>query len=199
MIAPMPELKDITAIILAGGKSSRMQEDKGLVGFWGKMMIEHAIEKVKTIAGHIIIITQNPEYLRFGHPCFKDIYNEKGPLGGIFTGLVQSTTQKNLVLGCDMPFLSVRLLQELISRSNHEDVLVTEHLGKTEPLCAIYNKTCEPHFRLCLEEGRLKVTDALQGLNTLFTSFDADPWLAADEFANINSPEELNKYGNLKN
>ena len=77
----MPEQKEKTAIILAGGKSSRMKEDKGLVSFNGKMLVEHVIESIKKITGKIIIITANPAYKQFGYPCLEDEMKDKGPAG----------------------------------------------------------------------------------------------------------------------
>ena len=190
----MAEKKEFTAILLAGGKSSRMMEDKGLIELQGKKMIEHTIEKLKEITEYIIIITKNPAYRQFGYPCFGDIYKDLGPLGGIYTGLVNSTTEINLVLGCDTPFLSSAILKSLIDKSNSEDVLVTVHRGKTEPLCAVYKRKCAPHFQSFLEKGKLKVTDAFAGLHMAVMNFDYEKWVINDEFTNINTPEELKKY-----
>ena len=194
-ICNMPEQKAITAIILAGGKSSRMKEDKGLVYFNGKMLVEHVIASAKKITNHIIFITANPAYRQFGYPCIEDEMKEKGPLGGIFTGLVHSSTQKNLVIGCDMPFLSQNIFIGLINNCEGVDALLTEHKGKAEPLCAIYDRSCLPHFRQRLEQNQLKITDALEGLNIRVISFDKEDWFVGNEFANINSIEELRKYG----
>jgi molybdenum cofactor guanylyltransferase len=190
----MSEKMEITVIILAGGKSSRMKEEKGLVYFNGKKLVEHVIESVKKITNKIIIITANSAYEQFGYPCIEDEMKDKGPLGGIFTGLVHSSTQKNLVVGCDMPFLSERILSELINKCSDEDVLLTEHLGLAEPLCSIYDRSCITHIRPLLEQNQLKITDALAGLKTRVISFDKEEWFAGNEFANINSIEELNKY-----
>ena len=190
----MPGQKDITAIILAGGKSSRMKEDKGLVYFNGKMLVEHVIASAKKMTNHIIFITANPAYRQFGYPCVEDEMKEKGPLGGIFTGLVHSSTQKNFVLGCDMPFLSQNIFSGLINNCEGLDALLTEHKGKAEPLCAIYDRSCIPQFRHLLEQDQLKITDALEGLKTRVISFDNEDWFVGNEFANINSIEELRKY-----
>jgi molybdopterin-guanine dinucleotide biosynthesis protein A len=187
--------KEITAIILAGGKSSRMKEDKGLVYFNGKMLAQHVIDVLKKITKNIIIITANSDYNQFGCPCIEDEMKDKGPLGGIYTGLINSSTQKNLFIGCDMPFLSEKILSELINRNGDEDVLLTEHLGLAEPLCSIYDRSCIAHIRPLLEQNQLKITDALVGLKTRVVSFDKEDWFAGNEFANINSIEELRKYG----
>lgn len=71
-----------------------MKTEKGLVSFRGKMIVEHVIEALNKITHHIIIVTANPAYKQFGFPCFEDEMQNKGPLGGIYTGLVHSTAQK---------------------------------------------------------------------------------------------------------
>jgi len=158
------------------------------------MLVEHVIDALKKITGSIIIITVNPEYKKLGYPCFEDELKDKGPLGGIYTGLINSASQKNLFVGCDMPFLSESLLSSLINTCGDEDVLLTEHEGKAEPLCSVYDKSCMAHIRQLLEQNQLKITDALEGLKTRVISFDNEGWFIGNEFANINSIEELNKY-----
>lgn len=190
----MPAQKNITAIILAGGKSSRMKTEKGLVLFQGKPLVQHVIEAAKKITDTIIIVTSNPDYKQFGCDCIEDELKDKGPLGGIYTGLSHSSAQKNLILGCDMPFLSEQLLKELVNNSGEEDVLLTKHKGLAEPLCSVYVKNCAVHIRGLLEQNQLKITDALAGLKTRVISFDKEDWFGGNEFANINSIEELNKY-----
>ena len=190
----MPHDKNITAIILAGGKSSRMKEDKGLVIFNGRSLVEHVINAARTVTGNIIIITANPAYHQHGVSCIKDEVKDRGPLGGIYTGLTHSSTAKNLLLGCDMPFLSEELLNALIRNSGDEDVLLTEHRGMAEPLCSVYDQSCITHIRSVIEQDQLKITDALAGLKTRVISFDKEGWFKGSEFANINSIEELRKY-----
>ena len=192
----LPEQKKITAIILAGGKSSRMKEEKGLVYFNRKMLIEHVIGSLEKITNQIIIVTQNEAYRQFGYLCYADVLKDKGALGGIYSGLYYSTTKKNLIVGCDMPFLSEKLLIELMNNAGDEDVLLTEHQDKAEPLCSIYDKNCIEHIRSQLEQDHLKITDAMVGLKTRVISFDKEEWFTGNEFANINSVEELKKFEN---
>lgn len=194
----MPEQHEITAIILAGGKSSRMMKEKGFVDFNGKMLVQHVIDAVKIISSHIIIITQNEEYRQFSYPCYSDVIKDKGALGGIYSGLFHSITNKNLVVGCDMPFLSEKLLTELMKKIGEEDVLLTEYREKAEPLCSVYDKNCLSHIRKQLEQDHLKITDAMAGLKTRVISFDKEDWLAGNEFANINSENELRQFENNK-
>lgn len=190
----MPGQKEITAFILAGGKSSRMQTEKGLVSFREKPLVWHVIDAVKKITNKIIIVTSHPEYKQFDYPCLEDEIKDKGPLGGIYTGLINSATQKNLVLGCDLPFLTERLLREITINCGDEDVLLTAHRGLAEPLCSVFDKNCMTPFRQLLEKNQLKITDAFAGLKTRVISFDKEEWFNGNEFANINSIKELNKY-----
>jgi molybdopterin-guanine dinucleotide biosynthesis protein A len=195
----MREKKDITAIILAGGKSSRMKEDKGLAIFNGKRLVEHVIDKVKNSVSEILIITSNPVYQQLGYQCVEDKMKDKGPLGGIYTGLLHSSRKKNLLLGCDMPFVSENLINHLIMNCGEEDVLFTEHRGKAEPLFSVYDKTCIPIILSSLKSGKLKITEALHELHTKKICFDKENWFSGNEFANINSLEEWKKYSMDKN
>lgn len=193
-ITIMPLHSEITALILAGGKSTRMKNEKGLMLLGKKTLIEHVIEALKSVTNNIIIITQNPDYKKIGYPCYEDVFPNKGALGGIYTGLINSTTQKNLVVGCDMPFLSEAVLTKLINEIGEENVLLMEHMGKAEPLCSIFDKNCITHIRSVIEQNQLKITDALQHLITRVISFDHEEWFKGNEFTNINSIEELKKY-----
>lgn len=186
--------QNITAIILAGGKSTRMKEDKGLVYFKGNMLVEYVLAAAGKVTDHIIIITSNPAYGRFGFPCIEDELKDRGPLGGIYTGLNHSSSRKNLLLGCDMPFLSEKILTELIMNCGEEDVLLTEHQGKAEPLCSVYDRSAMAHIRRLIDQDQLKITNAIAGLKTRVVSFDRNEWFRGNEFANINSIEELKKY-----
>ena len=194
----MPRTKEITGIILAGGKSTRMKQDKGLVSFQGKLMVSHIIEKLESVTKKIMIITQNPAYEQFGYPCFADSIKDSGPLGAIYTGLRYSSTQKNLVVGCDTPFFSVHILNALRASSGEEAALIAEHNGKKEPLFAIYDRHCMAHFHSCILEGKLKITDALEQLNSAVINFDEAEWITGNEYANINTPEELEQFEKFK-
>ncbi len=191
----MPLNNTLAAIILAGGRSSRMGTDKGLMLFHERPLISHVIDVLRSLNIHqILIITQHGAYEQFGYPCFPDLVQDKGPLGGIYAGLIHSAATKNLVLACDMPFLTKELISALLSNIGNEDALITQHLGKAEPLCSIYSSSCIPHFKNKLDSDELKITDALQGLNTRAIHFDDQPWFRGNEFSNLNTPDELNKH-----
>jgi len=186
--------KNITVILLAGGQSSRMGKDKGLIEFNGKPLIEHITEKVRLITDSVFIITNQPGYDRFGFPCFPDIKKDCGPIGGIFTGLHHSSTLKNLVLSCDTPFIPHHLIKHLVEQSGVEDALVPRYDEKTEPLCGVYDRNCKETLKMLIDERELKLQNALEKLNTRFLDLHRFDDFDKRWFANINTPDELEKY-----
>ena len=105
-----------TGIILAGGKSSRMGEDKGLVLLNGKPMIQYVIEALKEVVSDIIIISNNASYNKFRIPVYADLIKDKGPVGGIYTGLYHSTTELNFCISCDVPMISSDFILWLLNK-----------------------------------------------------------------------------------
>ena len=176
----------VTAIILSGGKSSRMGEDKGLMLFEGKSMIEHIIKTVKPLVKDIIIISNNNEYTQFGYHVFKDIIKDKGPLAGILTGLEQSTTSKNLVLSCDTPFINEELIKLVLSYNDY-DVVIPEKENRTHQLIGVYDKSCIAIIKEELANNRLKIKLVINKLD--FKIVDVNH-IDARVFHNINTKED---------
>ena len=134
--------KDISAYVLCGGKSVRMQEEKGLVLYKGKPFIRWIIEAIMPITSTIILVTSNGDYSLVGLPMIEDIHADKGPVGGIYTALNHSKTERNLVLSCDVPKINTALLSKLIEESSINDSPVTFLSdGKNDyPLIGVYKK-----------------------------------------------------------
>lgn len=183
----------ISVIILAGGKSSRMGRDKGLLPFGGKKLVEYVIAAARSLAEELLIVTADPAYAALGYRCVEDLFPGTGPLGGIYTGLSASHTNRNLVLACDMPFLHQTLLEHLVSAAGEEQVLLTLHQGRPEPLCSVYDRSCRSAIRARIEQNQLKITDALASLQTRHISFDRETWFRGNEFTNLNSPEDIHQ------
>ncbi len=178
----------LTAIILAGGKSSRMGQDKGLMLFNEKPMIQYVIDGVKPLVNEIIIIANNNQYQKFGYPVYQDLIKNKGPLAGIYTGLTHSTTTKNIVLSCDVPFVSQQLIQELINHCNDVEVVIPEKNKITHQLIGVYDKSCTVIFKKELENNQLKLKLAIEKLN--YKIVDANH-IKAKLFTNINSKDDI--------
>ena len=186
----MIDKKNITGIILAGGKSSRMGLDKGLLRLNSSTFMSHIIEAVKPIVNNIIIVSNNPEYDAFGYKRINDIIENSGPLAGLYSGLYHSKTENNLVLSCDVPLIKTCVLERLINFDNENfDVVQLQSQSRTMPLIALYKKQC---LHKCLEllnkhEKRLRI--AVAQLNTKTISNDSE-W---DQYVkNINTTSQFN-------
>jgi len=139
------KISPLTAIILAGGKSSRIGSDKNksMLILNGKYFIDIVRSKLKCIVGDNIIIVGLPEKYPSYKQVVPDLFFQKGPLVGIYSGLRASPSQYNLVVGCDMPFLEVKLLKYMTENINSNDIVIPRYGdGYIEPLCAIYSKRC---------------------------------------------------------
>ena len=183
----------ITGVILAGGKSSRMGFDKGLALLNGKPMIQHMITVIEKLGIELIIISNNPAYKAFGYPVYEDVIPEKGPAGGIFTALECSTTDLNLILSCDAPYINSDVLNALISKSRNKDITIAEHEGVEYPLIGVYSKSVKNVFRKNVEQNKLKLRSICSELEANIVSFPLGSHGVDDNtFNNINTQEQLN-------
>ena len=138
-----------SVLVLAGGKSSRMglNKDKGHMRFKGTSLIEYVLTNLLSIKGvgkdNVIIVGPKEKYTKHQFTVVEDLYPQKGPLGGIFSGLQYSKTVYNLVVGYDMPFIKPKLVEYMLSQSKGYDLVIPTYGQELyEPLCAIYNKNC---------------------------------------------------------
>ncbi len=159
----MKKSRNITAIILAGGKSSRMGTDKGFVNYKNKPFVQRIIETVAPLVSETIIISNNPNYDIFGLKRYSDLIENAGPLAGIYTGLNHSKTENNLVISCDVPLINSEILRRLTQDNFDEfEVVQLESKGKEMPLIARYKKSCESTFLELLNQGERRVRKALK-------------------------------------
>jgi len=187
--------KDVTGIILAGGKSSRMGVDKGLLEVNGQPMIQSIIDTLKSITKTILIISNNSEYKKFGIPVYEDLIKEQGPVGGIYTALEKTDTETNIIISCDTPFITTEVLYKLLQNSETEKVVIAKHNGREHPLLGIYKKESSKVFKSNLDQNQLK-------LRLVNTQLDYKVVVLPNEeftnrtFANINTKEDLKQISN---
>jgi len=164
----------LTAIILAGGKSSRvgLNKSKDQMKLAGRPLIDWVISKLTSldnlIEENIIIVGPKEKYPNFKQ-VVQDIFPQKGPLGGIFSGLKASNSQYNLVVACDMPFLEVKLLQYMREEIDSNDIIIPRYnRGYIEPLCAIYSKKCLEVMEKNIQSGILSIQKIFPHLKIKF-------------------------------
>jgi molybdopterin-guanine dinucleotide biosynthesis protein A len=188
---------DVNAIVLAGGKNLRMGSNKALKKIGEVTLIERVISRLRPIARKIIVVTADGphELPPLGDALIvPDVYPGKGPLAGIYAGLVTSDSDLNIIVACDMPFLSRGLLQHLASIApGHDAVIPRLKNGMIEALHGVYSQSCLPVMKTHLDSERLRIQPALEDLNVLYVGedecrrFDPDLW----SFFNINRPSDL--------
>lgn len=189
----------IAVIILAGGKNQRLGRCKAVEPILGKTLIERVVECFKPLTSQIIVVT-SPEPLDLpvtsSTEILVDIYPSKGPLGGIYTGLVASRSSHSFVVACDMPFLNTRLLSHMVKLSYDFDAVVPKlDEGRLEPLHAIYSKNCLRHIKPQLERGKLEAYSFLDAVRVRYIERAEcqrfDPQLLS--FFNINYQSDLDQ------
>lgn len=180
----------ITGVILAGGKNSRMGHDKGMLVVDGKKIVEKTIGVLKLFVEEIMVISNGKNYDYLGFKVVNDIVKDSGPMGGIHTALTCCGTDKILVISCDMPFVSEKVLSELVQKAGQGEIVIPVHDGKeTEPLCAIYSKSCLGKFDELLRSGQWKLKDSMKYFNVQEVFFPQNS-LSKNWFMNVNTPEE---------
>ena len=189
----------MTSIILAGGKSSRLGRSKALQVIEGKSLIQRVVDRLAILSTEIIIVTAHGEAI----PCSSavriktvaDIYSVKGSLVGIYSGLIASSSLRAVVAGCDMPFLSVGLLEYMTQISSTFDIVVPRIKDKLEPLCAVYSKSCLVPIQELLEQNELMITKFFSVVKVKYVEEDEinsfDPEHLS--FFNINSQDDLER------
>lgn len=201
----------VTGVILAGGKSKRMGENKALLRLGNGTLIGHVIRRMQPITDEFLLITNSPdEYTHLGITMHKDIIPNAGALGGIHAGLTYASHQTVICVGCDNPFLMPNLLTYLVSvlgeydavmpytyrepSSDNESVQIT-----LQTLCAVYSKCCLPIIEQMLNEPDLRVHALQERANVL--PLAPEIWKTYDSeghsFFNVNTPEDFEKAQNI--
>jgi molybdopterin-guanine dinucleotide biosynthesis protein A len=187
---------DITGIILAGGKSTRMGENKSLLNLNGKTVIERVVSLMKTIFQEVIIITNTPnEYDFINTPMYKDIFENKGPLAGIHSGLAHSNNDKNFVISCDIPLMEQEMIEFIINYKTDKPITVCRADGFIQQLVGLYSKSVLPIISNLLntKDQSSSVLSLLDRVDPDIINVDKLDIYNKDMFFNMNRPEDYNR------
>jgi molybdopterin-guanine dinucleotide biosynthesis protein A len=189
---------DISCIILAGGKSLRLGHDKVLERVGKTSLLERVISRVDSFSKDIIIVTAEKRTFAplANHPKIKtacDIFPGQGSLGGIYTGLVKSSSHYNLVVAADMPFLNESLLYYMREVSDGFDFVLPRIKNLYEPLHAVYSRNCISPIETIFSQGKKVIIELFNYVKVRYIEAGEidrfDPQHLS--FFNINTPEEL--------
>jgi molybdopterin-guanine dinucleotide biosynthesis protein A len=186
-------IANTTAVILTGGKSSRMGSDKALLQLAGRPLLRHAIELAGAVTENVKIVGDPAKYAAFG-TVVADLYHDSGPLGGIHAALASTNSDLNVILATDLPFVEPEFLRYLLAIAKETTALVTvPQVGRYfEPLCAVYRKEFAEIAAAALNRNKNKV-DALFTEPATRVVNEEEITVAGFSsamFRNLNTPEE---------
>ena len=182
-----------TGVVLAGGKSTRMGQDKALLEVDGKPLLLHAIEKLKPHVRELIVIGEPRKYGHIWPDVLPDEIPGLGPLGGIVTAMGAARHDRMLVLAVDVPGVNADLLERLTRElPENADALVPRHDGQLEPLVAAYHRRCHTAFMDHITRSQLSMHGALADVQAAYLDIQpGEKGWPEDLFRNLNSPADL--------
>lgn len=188
-----------TAIILAGGKSSRMGFDKQLLKIDERRLMDSLIHKLDKHFEEIIIVTNRPElYIGLSHIITSDILKDKGPLGGIHAGLKISSSQYAFIVACDMPNINmeyVNFMKNQLTDPNSKGC-ITEFGNWIEPFSSFYSADLMEYIEGYLNTGRRSINGLIKDFKMTYIPEDKARKFSTnwDMFLNLNTKEDLDNY-----
>jgi len=191
-------IRDVTGILLAGGKSRRMGQDKKLLYVGEETLFDRSLNVVRAIFHHVhIVIAQDSPPLQAPVKVYRDIVPGCGSLGGVLTGLVHATTPHVFVAACDMPFLSPSVIHYLVGKKEGVDIVVVQTPAGFQVTHALYGKGCIPFIEGMIQRDHLKIQDLVDNPGVKVRLIE---WIEIEKidsraltFINVNTPQELEK------
>jgi molybdopterin-guanine dinucleotide biosynthesis protein A len=197
------EEKQVLVLILAGGQSRRMGQDKAAMPFGGETMLTRLVHEYGTAYPVAVSVAQSGKYDTGGAPEIVDQFPGQGPLAGLQAAFRASQAEYIFLTGTDLPFGTVELAQALLAQAEKEDGqawVVRRRDGKMEPLCGVYHRSCLTALEDCLAQGRRSFKGLFQWITVHYveedelTGFDLEHLLD-----NLNTPEDYQRAVGTKN
>jgi molybdenum cofactor guanylyltransferase len=181
---------EITGVVLAGGKSTRMGQDKALLMLNGKHFIRHVAEVLQAVFPEVIVSSNTAVYDFLALPVARDVYPECGPLGGIHAALGSVKTPYIFTAPCDTPLLIPAIVERLLAEAMPDLITIASTADRFQPLVGVYPKGCRSAMSDFLVSGERKVKDFLD--TATYRTVRLEAW--AERLQNIN---EVDQYRGL--
>ena len=182
--------RDITGVVLAGGESSRMGEEKSLMQFKKQKLIDFSISALRPYCSEILISSSKAIHQMVSCRIIADEFRKIGPIAGIHSALKNSKTDFIIILPCDSPMVKPQFVQYLISQiGNMDKAIVPQYQENKEPLFAVYHKSILPVIESQINNQDYRLTHLLEKVKARVIEVTDRSC-----FVNINTPEDFNKY-----
>ena len=192
-----------SAVILAGGKSTRMGFDKQRVLIGGMLMVHYIARQLESVFEEIVIVSNTPElYAKSKYKLVTDVFKDKGPLSGIHAGLKHCKSDYVYFVAGDMPVINTAYIGYMKSRVDQQDVFgcVTEVRGYMEPFNAFYSKSSAEIIETSIKKDHLKISRLVQEQKHLLIKEEQARHYAPDlaMFMNLNTIQRMDCCSVLK-
>ncbi len=189
-------ITDMTGVLLAGGKSRRMGEDKRFLHVGERTLFEQSLTVLRSIFRDVlIVIAQDSPSLETDAPVIRDLVPDCGSLGGLYTGLHQASTEHVFVVACDMPFLNQEAVRYVIGLKEEADIVMAEGENGLQPMHAVYSRRCLPVLEEMVRTHRLKIQDIVAHPSLKVRLINMAELSRIDpegrSFLNVNTPADL--------
>ena len=187
-----------TGAILAGGHARRLgglNKARLILQPGSASLLDRQLARLRRVVDRTIIIANDAErFSGAGVPVIPDLVPDGGALGALYTAVHAAGTERTLVMACDMPFVSERLLTHLVSVGRGVDIAIPRTARGYEPLCATYSRRSAGELRRLIDEQRFRLSDIarIPGLNVHEVGRDELEAFGPEDvlFFNLNTPED---------
>ena len=187
---------EVTGVLLAGGKSRRMGEDKRYLVVGEQTLLERSLGVLRSMFHEVlVVIAQDSVPLDIDARVVRDLVPDCGSLGGIYTGLTQATTPYIFAVACDMPFLNQAVITQFTNRRDTADIVMARLATRLHPMHALYGKGCLPAMEQMIVARQLKIQELVSHASLRVQYVTEADLLSIDpswrSFHNVNTPEDL--------
>ena len=187
---------EVTGVLLAGGKSRRMGEDKRNLVVGERTLLERGLDVLRSIFQEVlVVIAQDSPPLDVDARVVRDLVSDCGSLGGVYTGLKQATTPYIFVVACDMPFLDQTVISQFTRRRATADIVMARLAARLHPTHALYGRGCLSVMHQMMLARQLKIQELVSNRSLQVEYITEADLLTIDpswrSFHNVNTPADL--------
>jgi molybdopterin-guanine dinucleotide biosynthesis protein A len=197
----MASQKGISGFVLAGGKSSRMGQDKALMRLGGKLLVQRAAEILRPFVREVTLLAPAGRYRNLGLSMVADKWPDQGPLAAVCTGLLSSSAEWSIFLACDLPLVSRQFIRLLVQRvrATRSDAVVPRTEDGWQPLSAAYHSRCRTAFARAIQEDGRSIIRLFDEVRVEVITHDemVSAGLREGELVNMNTPEDWARIAEL--